>query len=473
MRQSMLRKHLLVTVVTIILTGCSMIPHYQQPELATPDAWPVGESYLQIESASELAADISWQDYFQSPQLKQLIVRVLEHNRDLRVVALNIEQARAAYRIQRSDRLPTIVAGASASRAGVPDDISSTGNSYTSTSISANVALPSYELDFFGRVKSLNQKALETYLASEQALLSARISLIAETANAYLSYLANQKLLSLANETHVTQLETYQVVKRQFDVGSATQLDVAQAATAVESARVSIAQYTRLLAQNENALTLLAGTGVADLLAQDETIDQVGFLAELPTALPSNVLQARPDIRQAEFQLKAANADIGAARAALYPNISLTGSFGLASDSLDGLFKSGAAFAWNFTPSVTIPIFNRGRLKVSLEVAEVAEKIAAARYEKALQTAFREVADQLAARGTYQAQLNAQNALVDATNQAYELSKARYENGIDNFLTVLDSQRSLFSAQQGSVSLKQAYLENLVNLYKVLGGGKL
>ncbi|WP_029911726.1 efflux transporter outer membrane subunit [Pelobacter seleniigenes] len=467
----MLNKLFPALVLLLLVTGCSMIPQYQQPKLPVADSWPMGEAYPETEKG--MAADIAWQDYFQSSTLKTLISQALENNRDLRVAVLNIEKAQAAYRIQRSDSLPTITANGSASRAGVPDDVSATGKSYTANTFKANLAMTAYELDFFGRVKSLNQQALETYLATEEAMTGTRISLIAETANAYLSYLADRKLLQLARDTASTQQETYEVVKRQFDVGSANQLDVAQASTAVESARVSIAQYTRLVAQDKNALALLVGGSVDEVLNCDETIDNVLFMAELPAGLPSQVLLARPDIQRAEHVLKAANADIGAARAALYPTISLTGSFGLASDSLDGLFQSGARYAWNFTPSLTIPIFNRGRLKASLDVAQVNEQIAATQYEQAVQVAFREVADQLAARGTYQSQLDAQNALVEATGQAYKLSTARYDSGIDNFLTVLDSQRSLFAAQQGAVNVKKAFMVNLVNLYKVLGGGRL
>lgn len=471
----MLNKSIILTTTLIVLAcllaGCSMIPHYQQPLLPVAETWPTEEPTPATESG--MAADIAWQDYFLSQPLQQLIGRVLENNRDLKVAALNIEKAQAAYRIQRSNLMPTISANASAARTGVPDDTSTSGAKYNTTTISANVALTSYELDFFGRVRSLNAQALENYLATEDALISARISLIAETAAAYLSYLADQKLLQLARETYETRQNSYEVIKLQFEVGSATQLSVAQAATTVESARVSIAQYTRQLAQDKNALVYLTGGSLDEALNSGETIDTILFMENLPAGLPSEVLLTRPDIRQAEHQLRAANADIGAARAALYPTISLTGSFGLASDSLDGLLHAGARYAWNFTPSLTIPIFNRGQLKASLAVAEVNEKIAATQYERAIQTAFREVADQLAARGTYQAQLDAQKALVAATGQAYELSRARYQNGIDDYLTVLDSQRSLFSAQQDIVGAKQAYLSNMVNLYKVLGGGQL
>ena len=467
----MLYKFLTALVLLATMAACSMVPAYQRPHPPVAETWPAGEVYPQTQAG--IAAKIAWEDYFQSETLRNLIKQVLVNNRDLRIAALNIEKAQAAYRIQRSNLTPTVTANGSASRAGVPDDASATGSAYTATSISANVALASYELDFFSRVRSLNQQALEAYLATEEALGSIRISLIAETANAYISLLADQKQLQLARETSDAQQETYQIVKRQFEVGAATRLDLVQMATAVERARVAIAQYSRQVAQDQNALAYLLGGDIGELLDHTESIDTLRIIENLPAGLPSDLLLQRPDIRQAEHLLKAANADIGAARAALYPKISLTGAFGLASDSLDGLVKSGAMFAWNFTPSVTVPIFNRGKLKASLAVAEVNEKIAATQYEQTIQTAFREVADQLAARGTYQPQLEAQNALVTATNTAYELSSQRYENGIDGFLTVLDSQRSLFAAQQGAVSIKQDYLVNLVNLYKVLGGGQL
>lgn len=470
-------KIITTALLLVIMTGCSMIPEYNRPEPAISKNWPEGKAYLPPDSerpaTGSLASDIAWKAYFKSAGLKALIERTLENNQDLRIAVLNIEKAKAAYRIQGSDRFPTIAGRASASRAGVPEDISSTSKSVTSTTLSANLGMTAYELDFFGRVKSLNQKALETYLATGEALANTRIALIAQTADAYLTYLADKKLLKLAKETCKAQEETYEVIKRQNEVGSANQLAVAQAATAVESAKVSIALYTRLTAQARNAIVLLAGIHGDDLLETHETIDNVQFMENLPQGLPSDVLMARPDIRQAEHRLKAANADIGAARAALYPAISLTGSFGLASDSLSSLFESGAAYAWNFTPSISIPIFNRGGLKASLDVAEVNEKIAVAEYETAIQTAFKEVADQLAARGTYRDQLAAQNALAAVSQKAYELSSARYKNGIDDFLMVLDSQRSLFSAEQQAVMVKQAYLSNLVTLYKVLGGGQL
>ena len=466
-----------LAVMMILTAGCSMIPEYRQPDLPVADAWPAKASG-QVHGdngagADTLAPDIAWKSYFKSDSLRTLISRALDHNRDLKVALLRIDQARAAYRIQEADTLPVVSGGTAFARQGVPENISSSGSSYTSSTLSANVGMTAYELDFFGRVKSLNQEALETYLATGEAALNTRIALIAQTADAYLNYLANKKLLGLAKETCNAHQETYAVIKGRFEVGSTAQLDLSQAATSVESAKVSIALYTRLAAQAENAVSLLVGTSVIDILDTEETIDQVRFMDTLPTGLPSRVLLQRPDIRQAEHLLKKANADIGSARAALYPTIRLTGAFGLASDDLSSLFTSGAAYAWNFTPSLSIPIFNRAGLAAGLEAAEVSERIAAAEYEAVVQTAFREVADQLAARKTYGEQMRAQNALVAETRKTYILSRARYQNGIDDFLTVLDSQRSLFSAEQSAITVRQSYLSNLVNLYKVLGGGQI
>ncbi|MFK5952526.1 MAG: efflux transporter outer membrane subunit [Desulfobacterium sp.] len=473
---------IVIALLMVLMTGCSMIPEYKRPALPVTDNWPTGSTYpttdshgkaLNGKASDDIVSDIAWKDYFKSNILKTLIKRALENNRDLRVALFNIEKAKAAYRIQRADTFPVISGVGSVSRSGVPEDISGTGKSVTRSNLSANLAVTAYELDFFGRIGSLNQKALEAYLSTEEAALNTRIALIAETAESYLAYLAEKKLFLLAKNTLDAYEKTHDVVKLQYDVGSATQLDLAQATTSVESAKASIAQYTRLMAQAKNACTLLAGTFVDDLLDGKDTIDDLWFMETLPQELPSSILMVRPDIRQAEHQLKAANADIGAARAALYPSISLTSTFGLASDSLSALVKSGAAYAWNFAPLVSMPIFNREGLNASLEVARVNEKIAAAEYEAVIQVAFKEVADQLAARGTYKDQLAAQDALVTATRITYDLSSARYQNGIDNFLTVLDSQRSLFAAEQTAVTVKQAYLSNLVTMYKVLGGGQL
>lgn len=474
-----------VAGLLLITAGCSFIPEYRQPEMPVADTWPDNDPKADPGSG-QAAADIAFQDYFTSRTLQQIIAMALENNRDLKVALLNIEQAKAAYRIKKSDELPVISGNAGVSREAIPEDSSSSGKPYTAdTSMSAGLGITAYELDFFGRVKSLSQSALETYLATREAASSTRIALVAQTADAFVNLLAQRKLQHLAQKTYKAQKATYDVIKSQYDEGSTDQLAMAQAATATQSAKVSIYQYKRLAAQAENALVYLAGPGVYDLIKapessessesseSPESIDDIGFLTQLPAGLPSRILLARPDIQAAEHQLKAANADIGAARAAMYPTISLTGSLGFASQGLSYLFDPSRSLSWAFSPSVTIPIFNREGLKASLDAATVGEKIAAAQYEGVIQTAFREVADQLVARKHYKDQLDAQNALVSATRDAYKLSKARYDNGIDNFLTVLDSHRSLFSAEQGVIALKQAYLSNLINLYKVMGGGNM
>jgi len=464
-------------VLLLFTAGCSFIPEYSQPEMPVADAWPDRGGNADAGSGT-VAADIVYQDYFTSQTLQQIIALALENNRDLKVALLNIEQAKAAYRIRTSDELPIIAGRAGLSRQGIAEDNSSLGKAYTTdTSMGVGLGITAYELDLFGRVKSLSQSALETYLVTREAASSTRIALVAQTADSYVNLLAQRKQQHLAEETYKAQKATSDVIKTQYDAGSTDQLALAQAATSTESAKASIYRYKRLAAQAENALVYLAGSGVYKLIkapeTPSETIDDIGFPTQLPAGLPSRILLARPDIQAAEHQLKAANADIGAARAAMYPTISLTGSLGFAAQGLSYLFDPSRSLSWAFSPNVTIPIFNREGLNAGLDVATVGEKIAAARYEGAIQTAFREVADQLVARKHYKGQLDAQNALVSASRDAYHLSKARYDNGIDDFLTVLDSQRALFSAEQGAIALKQAYLSNLINLYKVMGGGKM
>ncbi|ADD67035.1 RND efflux system, outer membrane lipoprotein, NodT family [Denitrovibrio acetiphilus DSM 12809] len=468
----MINKLITAALLCIAVASCSMMPEYNRPDVQLNKSWSKDGKYA-LNSEEENPASIGWEDYFESSVLKRIISRTLKNNFDMRLAVLNIDAAKAAYRIQKSELLPTVSAKGAASRESVPADLSSTGNSVTSSTFSANLGVTAYELDFFGRVRSLNQKALEAYFATQEAKTSTQIALIAETASAYLEYMADKEMLKLSKKNYDSYKETYELVKRTFELGDATQLEVAQAESAYQSAKSNVAQYTREVAQDINAMNLLAGGNVEDLLDDSESIESLRFLGNLPEGVPSTVLLNRPDIQSAEHSLKAANADIGAARAALYPTISLTGAFGVASNELDNILDSGARYAWNFTPSVSIPIFNRGALKASLETAKVKEKIAATEYEKALQTAFREVADQLAARSTYKEQLDAQEALLKSTKKAYDLSLKRYENGVNSYLTVLDSQRSLVSAQQTVVATRQAYMTNLVTLYKVLGGGQI
>jgi multidrug efflux system outer membrane protein len=452
---------LMALAASTILTGCSLTPDYNRPGAPVSAQWPQGAAYGTLSDAGERnVAEIGWKDFFISPQLQQVIQTALDNNRDLRVAALNIETARATYRVQRADLVPGINATGAGNRQRIPEKASATGRDMISSQYSANIGTTSFELDFFGRVRSMNESALEKYFATQEAYDSAHIALIAEVANAYLTYQADRKLLALTNDTLAAQQESYDVIKKSFDMGIGSALDVAQIETALETARANQAQYTRRVAQDKNALTLLMGASLDDSILDAEGLDTVQIMEDLPVGLSSSVLLDRPDIRQAEHTLKAANADIGVARAAFFPNISLTGSAGLASASLADLFTSGAGLAWSFIPQITLPIFEGGRNLANLD-----------QYEKAIQVAFREVADELAARGTYTNQLQSQDALVAATQKAYDLSQARYKAGIDSHLSVLDSQRSLYQSQQNQIVVQQQRLSNLITLYKVLGGG--
>ncbi|MBW7909865.1 MAG: efflux transporter outer membrane subunit [Alphaproteobacteria bacterium] len=459
-------------MLTTLLGGCNMIPEYLRPASPVAGAWPSGAAYqAPAELAAKSAVETGWQEFFRSQNLQRLIGAALENNRDLRVAALNVEAARAAYRVQRADLVPSVQAGTGMSRQGVPENASSTGRDAISSQYTANVATTAFELDVFGRIRSLNEKALQDYLATDEARKSVQIALVAEVANAYLSLLADEKLLKLTEETLAAQQESFTLIERSFDAGIGSQLDVSQARTSVETARTNLAQYKRRVAQDKNALALLVGAADVTVDTANETLDDTLIMENLPAGLPSDVLLNRPDVLQAEYTLKGANANIGAARAAFFPRISLTGSLGLASSSLSDLFKSGSGLAWSFAPQLTVPIFEGGANVANLELAETQQKIAVATYEKAIQSAFREVADELAARGTYSDQLQAQSALVGATQNAYDLSQLRYKQGVDSYLNVLDAQRSLYSAQQGEIQVQQQRLSNLVTLYKTLGGG--
>lgn len=462
----------LLCMTTALLTGCTMIPDYNRPELPVTAQWPQGQAYDGIAGVS--AADISkidWKSFFLSAPMQQVIQTALDNNRDLRVATLQVEQARALYRVERSALLPSINATGTMTRQGTPQNASATGQDSVSSNYSANIGVTAFELDLFGRVRSMNQRALEEYFATEEAQKAARIALIAETANAYLTYLADTKLLGITEDTLKTQQDSYDLIKRRHELGTSSQLDLEQARTAIETARANRARYVRFVAQDRNALELLMGATPDPTALDALTLDTVQLADTLPVGLPSAVLLERPDIRQAEHALKAANANIGAARAAFFPTISLTGSAGLASASLTDLFKSGSSLAWSFIPQITLPVFNGGKNIANLDSATAAQKIAVAQYEKSIQTAFREVADELAARETYTEQLDAQKSLSAATANAHTISRARYDLGTDDYLSVLDSQRALYAAQQSEITVQQERLSNLITLYKTLGGG--
>lgn len=479
-----------LVVASMVMAACStMADPYQRPAAPVDGQWPAGAAYAAavppaaagsaagpaaaaVPGATPVAAvaDLAWRDFYADQRLETVIERALANNRDLRVAALNIERARGLYQIQGADRFPTIDAGASASRQRMPGDLTFTGQPAIQSQYGVTAGFSSYELDLFGRVRSLRDEALQQYLATTQARNSVQMSLVAEVAGSYLNLAANQALLRLAEETLASQQSSFDLIRDSQSAGLASGLEVRQAQTSVETARGDVARYTRLVAQARNALTLLVGASIpADLLPSVELEGQVA-ITDLPAGVPSTVLQRRPDIAQAEHQLQAANARIGAARAAFFPAITLTASAGTISSSLSGLFEGGSG-TWSFMPQVRLPIFDAGRNRANLRVSETDRQIAVAQYEKAIQGAFREVADALAERGTVQQQLDAQAALVEATGESLELSRARFEGGTDSYLNVLDSQRALYGAQQGLINLRLARSVNLVTLYKSLGGG--
>jgi len=461
---------LLLGVIVVLLGGCTMAPKYTRPDAPVPTAWPDGPAYRQqaVEAGNVAAADIKWRDFIVDERMRKVIELALANNRDLRVAALNVEKTRALYRIQRAELFPVVNASGTASKERVPGILSQSGQSATEELYNVNLGISSWELDLFGRIRSLTDAALEEFIATEQARMSAQISLVAEVANTYLILAADRENLKLASSTLETQQATYEMIRRRAEVGASSELDLRQAQTRVDAARVDIARYTSQVALDENALNLLVGSNVPSELLPVE-LGEVTVLRDITPGLPSGVLQNRPDILQAENLLKAANANIGAARAALFPRITLTTSIGTTSDALSGLFKSGSD-TWSFIPRIIVPIFD-ARTWSAYDVAKVDREISLAQYERAIQGAFREVADTLAQRGTLGEQLAAQQSLVEAVAVTYRLSDARYTRGIDSYLAVLDAQRSLYSAQQGLIALRMSRLTNLVTLYKVLGGG--
>jgi multidrug efflux system outer membrane protein len=467
-----MNKNLFLVIIgfVIFLGGCTLAPEYTRPDAPVPSSWPSGPAYK--DSAGKPGdvpvADIAWRNFFVDERLQKVIDLALANNRDLRIAALNVEMARALYGIQRAELFPTVDANASGSKQRIPANVMGFPEPLTIERYDVNLGISSWEIDFFGRIRSLKDAALQEYLATEQARRSTQISLVAEVANTYMTLAADRELLKLAQETLKAQEATYKLIKRRYEVGASSELDLRQAQTRVEAARVDVARYTGIVAGDENALTLLVGSPVSDGLLPTE-LSSVMALKDISPGLPSEVLLRRPDILAAEHTLKASNANIGAARAAFFPSISLTGIIGTASGELSGLFKSGSE-SWSFTPEITMPIFD-ARTWSAYDASKVDRELVLTQYEKAIQTAFREVADALAQRGTLGDQMAAQQSFVEATAESYRLSDLRYKSGIDSYLSVLDAQRSLYGAQQGLIAIRLSRLTNLVTLYKVLGGG--
>jgi multidrug efflux system outer membrane protein len=496
-----MKRRAAIAILVAALTGCTLEPHYARPEPAVTPQWPeVNDRYPQsggaappaearADAAGMRAADIGWREFFTDPRLQKLIETALQHNPDAQVAALNIAAARAQYQIQRADLFPKIsaiateqvekfpaavapiaAAGSTGSPTGGLGSTLAGSGSGISRFYEVGIGFTSYELDLFGRIRSLNHARLQQYLGYVETRRSAQISVIAEVANAYLTLLADEELFKITRDTLDSQRESLRLIKMSFDGGVATALDLHQAETTVASAQANLAQYRREVAQDENALVVLLGTPMPADLPSGRELDEEKLLTELPEGVPSDVLTQRPDILAAEHNLMAANANIGAARAAFFPSILLTGNYGTASTELSGLFKSGST-AWTFSPQISLPIFAGGANVASLDLAKVQKNVLIVQYEQAIQNGFREVADALAGRATLDSQLEADQALVQAAGESFRLSNMRFTGGVDNYLGVLDSQRSLYSAQQSLVAVKLARLQNLVTLYKALGGG--
>ena len=445
-----------VSALALALTACQSM---RGPEPIAQADIPTG--YIGSTTGPSVAEQ-GYKDFFADQRLLQVLDMALNNNRDLRTATLNIQRAQQAYQITENNQLPTIGASGSVLRQDQG------GGAQTRYNVGLGVT--AYELDFWGRVRSLKDNALDSYLATQSSRDATQIALIGQVAQAWLSYSFANANLKLADQTLKAQLESYNLNKKRFDVGIDSEVPVRQAQISVETARNDVANYKTQVAQAQNLLNLLVGQAVPENLLAKQPVTQVTQSAAIGAGLPSDLLNNRPDVRTAEYQLSAAGANIGAAKAQLYPTISLTGTAGYASTDLSDLFKSGA-FVWSLGPSLDIPIFDWGTRKANVKISEIDQKIALSNYEQTIQTAFREVNDALATRENIGDRLAAQKRLVEATNTTYKLSNARFRAGIDNYLTVLDSQRSAYAAEQSLLLLKQADLNNQVELYKTLGGG--
>ncbi|MBE0380178.1 efflux transporter outer membrane subunit [Pseudoalteromonas prydzensis] len=453
----------LATLSVLVLSACQMAPELEDIQLPVPDSYAVQGEQGNI-------ADLNWQQFFANEKLQRLIELTLQHNKDIKLAALNVQQVRALYQIEDSALYPAIDFSASGNRQRLPADLSSTGNAQITESYSATVGMTAYELDLWGKIRNQSDQALQTLYASEQAQTSVKISLISELVNAWLNYAADKEQLALAMETLESQQQSLTLTEKTYALGAASKLTLAQIQSTVATAKVDIANYQRLLKRDKNALDLLVGQSVTTQLLPVESLDEVLNFPTVPVGLPSELLEQRPDIKAAEFKLLAANANIGVAKAAFFPSISLTANAGSASSELDNLFSGGTG-TWSFIPSINLPIFNMGRNQANLDVAQTQQQIALTTYEQTIQQAFKEVSDALVDRQGYMEQLKALEELYSSNQTSFKLSEARFDKGADSYLQVLDAQRNWVSAGQQLIRGKQAYIASQINLYKAVGGG--
>jgi len=456
----------LTLIAALALSACaSMAPVYQRPATPVPTAFPGAPAAASTQAPSTLG----WRRFVLDDKQRQVVELALANNRDLRKAVANVESARALYRVQRAAQVPTINGSVGSSRSR---SLASTTDNATaiSSSSSATIGVSAFVIDLFGKVRSLSDAALESYLSKQETARATQVAVIGETLAAYVTLGEDNARLGTARQTQASASRSMELTQKRLAAGVASRVDVYQAETVYQQARADVASYATSVAQDRNALELLTGTPLSDALLPSTLTAPGAWYASLPVDLPSSVLLERPDIMAAEHDLKSANADIGAARAAFFPSISLTADAGVGSTALSSLFRSGAT-VWSFVPSVSVPIFDGGANRANLDYAKSQREVYLTTYEKTVQSAFKEVADALARRSTLDEQLSAQQALVDAASNAYDLAEARYQRGADTFLNALDAQRTLYSAQQSLVALKSTALQNSITLYQTLGGG--
>lgn len=465
-----IRLSVLSLSILVLLTGCSLAPELPQ----TPAAVPTEYAQKPADTAAPQADSLAWQAFFQDPRLQQLLTQALAQNHDLKLAVLNVDRVRALYQISDSNRYPALDLSASQSRQRLPADLSQSGSAAIQQQASVTVG-SSWELDLFGKVRNQSEQALQQLFAGEAAQQAAKVSLLAEVAGSWYSYASNLQLLTLAEHSAASYQQSLQLTERKVALGAASELTLSQQQSLLANSQADAARYQRLLQRDLNALQLLVAKPGADLSAwlptAQESLHQSSLqLPELAAGSPALLLTQRPDIAQAEHQLKAANANIGVARAAFFPSISLTASAGTASDELSGLFNGGSG-SWSFVPNISLPIFNMGRTQANLQLAETDRTIALENYQHSIQQAFREVSDQLADKAGYQAQLKALQDLERSNFRSKQLSQARFDAGADSYLQLLDAERSWYSARQQLTTARLNYLQAQLGLYKALGGG--
>ena len=464
----------LIALALLVVSGCTLAPRYHRPAASISPAWPRVPGYAPTptNSAPVPAADIGWRDFFRDARLQQLIGLALTNNPNLRAAVFTVEQTRAQYHVQASALVPVVDIDANGQRERIPNVFGAGGKAFTYSEYSVDLGVTSYELDLFGQVRSLKKQALETYFASVEARKSAQIALVADVAEAYLTERQATEQLAVAHDLLNAARQNYDLTRRSFEGGVLSQIDLDAATTALQTARVAVAAYVQQLAEARDNLVLLIGQPLPANLPAPARFNPRLCLSDIPPGLPSDLLERRPDVLEAEHTLKAANANIGAARAAFFPTITLTGSGGTASTELQNLFAPGSQ-TWAISPQLNWPIFDAGTAIYELKASRAAERIDVANYQSAVQTAFRETSDALAVRATVQTQLEANQSLVDSDEKTYELTEAGFHSGVNSALDVLTTQQALDTARQNLIVSKYARLTSLINLYQALGGGWL